>query len=425
MRPSLLAKSREGVPSRVDRHDGTRSELAHDNPHADLLVLQGMAGNRAVTHLLASDAVRARARAGVASVAAPLHPDVRTEMEARFGCDFGSIRVHQDSTAAQTAQAIHARAYTVGEDIVFGEGEYSPQAMEGRKLLAHELAHVVQQRRGGSLPPALPFEPGTALESDADRAANTAVEGAGTVNVALASAQGVALQSEGWSEWAARQAREWRDWAFGVRPLPPTPKPGIDSLYGPENLPPGAVPRNQGAYHDLPDDQTAVPQHTPEDAAEQMRRRQPVPPGHNEATAAARPGDPLDSAARRTTSQAVRTPQAAPPTIDPADAPTQIISRAQRERIALNSALANPEMAEVVAPQRRWIRRGRSLRRGSATVGGMVFTAIAVGTSIYFLSRAENLEDLIARSEELAVDAVVGAALFRLMGPASAFLSLA
>ena len=101
MRPGLLAKSREGVPRRVGRRAGTRSELAHDNPHADLLVLQGMAGNQAVTHLLASDAVRARARAGLGSVAAPLHPDVRTEMEARFGCDFGSIRVHQDSTAAR------------------------------------------------------------------------------------------------------------------------------------------------------------------------------------------------------------------------------------------------------------------------------------------------------------------------------------
>jgi hypothetical protein len=70
-------------------------------------------------------------------------------MAARFGHDFSRVRVHTDASAAQSARAIDARAYTVGRDIVFGAGQYRPQTDSGRQLLAHELAHVVQQRHLG------------------------------------------------------------------------------------------------------------------------------------------------------------------------------------------------------------------------------------------------------------------------------------
>ena len=76
----------------------------------------------------------------------PLDVRSRTFFEPRFGCDFGRVRVHHDAQSAQSARDVSARAYTVGSHIVFGTGEYAPQSMGGRELLAHELSHVVQQR---------------------------------------------------------------------------------------------------------------------------------------------------------------------------------------------------------------------------------------------------------------------------------------
>jgi len=74
----------------------------------------------------------------------------RQFMESRFGHDFGQVRIHTDSRAAESASAIQARAYTSGRDIVFGQGQYQPESDNGKRLLAHELAHVGQQG-GGSL----------------------------------------------------------------------------------------------------------------------------------------------------------------------------------------------------------------------------------------------------------------------------------
>lgn len=64
----------------------------------------------------------------------------------RFAYDFNAVRVHTDSEAAESARAVNARAYTVGKDIVFGANQYSPQTKDGKKLLAHELTHVLQQK---------------------------------------------------------------------------------------------------------------------------------------------------------------------------------------------------------------------------------------------------------------------------------------
>lgn len=75
----------------------------------------------------------------------PLDAGVRSFMEPRFGHDFSRVRVHTDERAAQSARAVNALAYTVGRDVVFGAGQYAPQTSEGRKLIAHELTHTVQQ----------------------------------------------------------------------------------------------------------------------------------------------------------------------------------------------------------------------------------------------------------------------------------------
>src|SRR5262245_44919603 len=79
--------------------------------------------------------------------------------EPRFGHDFSRVRVHTDARAASAAQAVDARAYAVGRDVVFGTGQYAPGTAEGKKLLAHELAHVVQQGRESASPTAIRRQP--------------------------------------------------------------------------------------------------------------------------------------------------------------------------------------------------------------------------------------------------------------------------
>ncbi len=78
----------------------------------------------------------------------PLDESTRSFMEPRFGHDFSRVRVHTDERAAESARAVNALAYTAGQDVVFGGGQYEPETMEGKKLLAHELTHVVQQKQG-------------------------------------------------------------------------------------------------------------------------------------------------------------------------------------------------------------------------------------------------------------------------------------
>ncbi len=85
----------------------------------------------------------------------PLDPATRLSLEPRFGAEFADVRLHTDATAAASAQAVNALAYTVGNHIVFGDGQYAPGRMEGHRLLAHELAHTMQQRgtNGVAAPP--------------------------------------------------------------------------------------------------------------------------------------------------------------------------------------------------------------------------------------------------------------------------------
>jgi hypothetical protein len=76
----------------------------------------------------------------------PLDPATRNFMEPRFGHDLGQVRVHTDAHAAKAARAVGAHAFTVGSDVVFGSGRYSPHTADGKSLLAHELAHTFQQQ---------------------------------------------------------------------------------------------------------------------------------------------------------------------------------------------------------------------------------------------------------------------------------------
>src|SRR3954453_18352463 len=78
----------------------------------------------------------------------PLAADLRSYFEPRFGHDFSSVRIHDNAAAA--AQSINARAFTLGRDIAFARGEYQPNTSAGRWLIAHELAHTLQQKPSGT-----------------------------------------------------------------------------------------------------------------------------------------------------------------------------------------------------------------------------------------------------------------------------------
>jgi hypothetical protein len=135
----------------------------------------------------------------------PLGAAARAYFEPRFGHDFGKVRVHTDARANESARSVNALAYTVGQQIVFGEGSYRPQLESGRRLLAHELTHVTQH--DGSVPPSSLAVAGPAgpAEQEAHRVAN-AISWA---NPAVRSAPGTAtLQRQQAASAAGTQGPE-------------------------------------------------------------------------------------------------------------------------------------------------------------------------------------------------------------------------
>jgi hypothetical protein len=119
----------------------------------------------------------------------PLDAATRASMEPRFGYDFGGVRVHTDARAAESAEAVKARAYTVGQHVVMGAGQPSPETIAGRHLLAHELAHVVQQSHGGSAPS---LTRSASHERDAHAAAMAVATGLQSVEIASPARVGLA-----------------------------------------------------------------------------------------------------------------------------------------------------------------------------------------------------------------------------------------
>ncbi len=98
----------------------------------------------------------------------PLDPATRTAFESSLGHDFSRVRIHTDSRAAASAEALEANAYTVGTDVAFGAGRYDPGSAAGRQLLAHELTHVRQQA-GATPSGSLQVVDDPAAEAEADR----------------------------------------------------------------------------------------------------------------------------------------------------------------------------------------------------------------------------------------------------------------
>src|SRR6266851_848822 len=107
----------------------------------------------------------------------PLAGATRHFMEPRFGHNFSNVRIHADQRAAEAAGSVNAHAFTVGHDVVFGSGQYQPNAQLGQRLLAHELAHVVQQG-SASVSGSAGLQsgaPGDRFEQEADRVADSVV----------------------------------------------------------------------------------------------------------------------------------------------------------------------------------------------------------------------------------------------------------
>jgi hypothetical protein len=154
-----------------------------------------------------------------------LDPATRAFMEPRFGKDFGHVRLHTDAKAAESAREVNALAYTVGRDVVFAHGRYQPNAKEGRKLLAHELTHTIQQRSftSAAISPHQPIsiEPlGSSFEQAAEERSARLTNSPAALDLShrIALQRQVAPQPEiemsrEWAFAADKRKRTWRHYA--------------------------------------------------------------------------------------------------------------------------------------------------------------------------------------------------------------------
>jgi Domain of unknown function (DUF4157) len=170
---------------------------------AGLLGLQRAVGNGSAAALVAGgeEETQSPVHDVVRSQGEPLAPDVRTDMEARLGHDFGDVRIHTDGAAAESARAVSAHAYTVGSHIAFQRSAYDPASDQGRTTLAHELTHVVQQRSGpvdGTEAPGgiRVSDPSDRFEREAAATAAHAVAGPATISAAAPQVQRAAEGEE-------------------------------------------------------------------------------------------------------------------------------------------------------------------------------------------------------------------------------------
>ena len=170
------------MKERLGEHERPQGpETQQDEPAAPLHELASNVGNRAFTSV-------AREAAGILP-GGEVHPAVQSEIntsrgggtgldtgiQSRFSeslGDLSDVRVHTDERADQLNRSVSARAFATGTDVYFARGEYNPGSASGDRLIAHELAHVVQQRGAASGGPLTVSNPGDALETEADAVAD-------------------------------------------------------------------------------------------------------------------------------------------------------------------------------------------------------------------------------------------------------------
>jgi Domain of unknown function (DUF4157) len=177
-------------PERLHDHEKPRAPEQRpepvEDPAAPLKELVSGVGNRAFGAAVARNSPTHPA--GILP-SGEVHPEVQSSINATRGGgssldqgvsdklspslgDLSDVRVHTDSTAQDLNHAVSARAFATGTDVYFGQGEYKPNTTDGDKLIAHELAHVVQQRGAPTSGPLTVSQPGDALEREADGVAD-------------------------------------------------------------------------------------------------------------------------------------------------------------------------------------------------------------------------------------------------------------
>jgi uncharacterized protein DUF4157 len=170
------------VKERTGEHEAPQApDATTEDDAAPLRELASNIGNQAFTSV-------AREAAGILP-SGDVHPAVQSTIDGtrgggtgldsgvqnRFGSSLGDladVRVHTDDTADRLNRSVSARAFATGTDVYFARGEYNPGSADGDRLIAHELAHVVQQRGAPSSGPLTVSTPGDALESEADAVAD-------------------------------------------------------------------------------------------------------------------------------------------------------------------------------------------------------------------------------------------------------------
>jgi Domain of unknown function (DUF4157) len=326
------------APDRQPRQpSGPRTAPASGGIGDSMAALQHSAGNAAVSELLAGGEGH------------PLPPSVRHSMEERFGHDFGAVRVHAGPRAATATGQLGANAFTYGHNIAFAAGRFAPDTKDGKRLLAHELAHVVQQSRGGP-PPAL--DPATPLEQSARSAGEAAASGDGGIGVTGASGVGVA--GDIFDVQAALDRRMAAEKGEGVSVDPKHPLPTFESKEWRDQL------------------NRAPP-------IFQQVMQQPPPPKQREEVKNPNPPKPEPTPAPTPAPAPAPTPAPAPaPTLAPAPAPTPAPAPDQDDPQATTPTLSGYQGASNLAQGRSNISFGVNYSRltGGVTTQGQLATGL-------------------------------------------------
>jgi uncharacterized protein DUF4157/protein-glutamine gamma-glutamyltransferase-like protein len=148
VQPKGLAINETGDPLEHEADRVAEQVMRMPQPQAPARIAHEPVVQRSAAQQPAIGAVPPVVRDVLRSAGQPLDADTRAFMEPRFGFDFSRVRIHADGQAAEAARAVHARAFTLGRDVVFATGRHAPATVAGRQLLAHELTHVVQQQAG-------------------------------------------------------------------------------------------------------------------------------------------------------------------------------------------------------------------------------------------------------------------------------------
>lgn len=235
-RQSLGMQARLAVGPTDDRYEREAEQVAQQ-VLAGPAAVEGRAApriQRRTSEEQANDmAAPAAVQATLAGSGQPLAPALRSDMEQRFGHDFSQVRVHADAQADRSAREVGAQAYTVGRDVAFASGQYTPGTAAGRHLIAHELTHMVQQSAGAAAsvqrqpaataapaaPAAAAVVPPVAPDPGQQRMIDTARRAAAIrTQVAMFRASGI--EGERWAREARSLARIKFDW----------PNPNMDQI---------------------------------------------------------------------------------------------------------------------------------------------------------------------------------------------------